>query len=105
MINSVLPKPKNNVYMFLVETGDTHLVCHLSCHGSALLIDWGKGGQGWVSTKGLYASGILHYYITPVGEEIYKWKRTVLKPFWQKASLHNMNNNFGCLLKTKGSKF
>ena len=70
VINSVLPKPKNNVYVFLVETGDTHLVCHLSCHGSALLIDWGKGGQGWVSTKGLYASGIMHYYITPVGGEI-----------------------------------
>ena len=68
VINSVLPKPKNNVCVFLVETGDTHLVCHLSCHGSALLIDWGKGGQGWVSTKGLYASGIMHYYITPIGE-------------------------------------
>ena len=68
VLNSVLPKPKNNVCVFLVETGDIHLVCHLSCHGSALLIDWGKGGQGWVSTKGLYASGIMHYYITPVGE-------------------------------------
>ena len=70
VLNSVLPKPKNNVYVLLVETGDIHLVCHLSCHGSALLIDWGKGGQGWVSTKGLYASGIMHYYITPVGGEI-----------------------------------